>query len=406
MSHFAELERRLTCTGGSKEACTSINHDLAISSADCICGDTCNTTSPSDITSDITSSSQASTPTPTAIKTPTPSHPSIQLGSTPQESSFTHCLIPSPSAFTIGGSTTVGYQPGSCGNLLSPYIRHHLPTLSPPASPFTPLTPGPHSKPSHRQAIDFKKPPSLKLTSSRQRRPPSLRLAQTDSYSESLIEEQLESLSLSRNVRFADGSPMKASTWHLTQYPSRLASPPISAANLSLADLIELESIKQSLGTWCGEIMGSPMRSSFSQSSIASSISEITGGSDDDYDGVKDDYDYDFIKGKLKEEDDSHGKNLDSIKSSAFKHKSMKGFGNLIIAGANQRQILGLDSSNDSKSGDMNSLNGSRKTSGELYSSPSSYAENKSLYNVDYDSWLESSDSESDCDSEIFEGVH
>lgn len=141
-----------------------------------------------------------------------------------------------------------------------------------PSPPPTPLTPGPHSRPQHREQNPITRRSSLKL---KRPRPSPLQLKQPklSGKSEHMCHDEMKNF---RNVRFADGSPLRGSTWHITQYPARLASPPISAANLSLADLVELESIKQSLGTWCGEMMGSPMRCSFSQSS-ACSLSESDG---------------------------------------------------------------------------------------------------------------------------------
>lgn len=139
---------------------------------------------------------------------------------------------------------------------------------SPPLTPVTPLTPGPCSRPQHREKSPVNRRPSLKRST--RPRPSPLQLNK-DSHQD--YRGEIENM---RNVRFAEGSPLRGSTWHITQYPARLASPPISAANLSLADLIELEAIKQSLGTWCGEMMGSPMRGSFSQSST-SSASESDG---------------------------------------------------------------------------------------------------------------------------------
>lgn len=132
---------------------------------------------------------------------------------------------------------------------------------SPPATPFTPLTPGPYSSPQHREAARDQRRPSLKNRKVRHRPAP---LELSHQPTELAHEQSKDSSGIRKlhSVRFADGSPMRGSTWHLNQYPERLASPPISAANLTLADLVELESIKQSLGTWCGEMMGSFIRSS------------------------------------------------------------------------------------------------------------------------------------------------
>ncbi|KAH9472051.1 hypothetical protein Pst134EA_002679 [Puccinia striiformis f. sp. tritici] len=164
------------------------------------------------------------------------------------------------------------------GATLAPSTNHGLKVPSPahhtaghsylPSPPPTPLTPGPYSRPQHREESSVTRRSSLKF--GKRPRPCPLQLIQSRSpeTSENAYHDQMDNF---RNVRFADGSPLRGSTWHLTQYPARLASPPISAANLSLADLVELEAIKQSLGTWCGEMMGSPMRGSFTKSSMCSS---------------------------------------------------------------------------------------------------------------------------------------
>ncbi|MBW0561357.1 hypothetical protein O181_101072 [Austropuccinia psidii MF-1] len=138
---------------------------------------------------------------------------------------------------------------------------------SPPSTPFTPLTPVPHSLPQHREKKATSCRPSIKLRTRPKPSPLQLQKSLPTTHVENEYCHKLDSV---RTVRFADGSPLRGSTWHITQYPSRLASPPISADNLSLADLVELETIKQSLGTWCGEIMGSPMRSAFGQPSTNS----------------------------------------------------------------------------------------------------------------------------------------
>ncbi|KAH9814776.1 hypothetical protein DFH28DRAFT_894204 [Melampsora americana] len=147
--------------------------------------------------------------------------------------------------------------------LLRPNIHSQCQTssASPPATPFTPLTPGPYSLPQHRESNRDQRRPSLKSRKVRHR-PTPLQLSPRPTEPAHMDFKDSSSIKKLYNVRFADGSPMRGSTWHLNQYPERLASPPISAANLTLADLVELESIKQSLGTWCGEMMGSFIRSS------------------------------------------------------------------------------------------------------------------------------------------------
>jgi len=192
-----------------------------------------------------------------------------------------------------GPSPTVSHFPASDSRPLTPRRINQSNTLAPPANhglkvpspsrhstatchlpspPLTPLTPGPYSRPLHREQSSAMRRSSLKF---KRPRPSPLQLKQPKSpgKTENFCPDEMQNF---RNVRFADGSPLRGSTWHITQYPARLASPPISAANLSLADLVELEAIKQSLGTWCGEMMGSPMRGSFSQSSMCS-LSESEG---------------------------------------------------------------------------------------------------------------------------------
>lgn len=182
-----------------------------------------------------------------------------EWGPSPTVSHFSasnvHVLTPRPNQSIVG----------TCS---APLATHGLKVPSTTQSPFssppvTPLTPAPHSQPQHREQNSAVRRSSLKL--SKRPRPSPLQLKGFLLNDPPENDHQCE-LEFIRNVRFADGSPLRGSTWHITQYPARLASPPISAANLSLADLIELQAIKQSLGTWCGEMMGSPMRGSFSQS--------------------------------------------------------------------------------------------------------------------------------------------
>ncbi|KNZ54852.1 hypothetical protein VP01_2833g3 [Puccinia sorghi] len=176
--------------------------------------------------------------------------------------------------------------PANHGLKVSSLSPHSTATSHLPSPPLTPLTPGPCSQPLHREQSAATRQSSLKFN---RPRPSPLQLKQPKSpgQTENVCPDEMQNY---RNVRFADGSPLRGSTWHITQYPARLASPPISAANLTLADLVELEAIKQSLGTWCGafslpffparifagEMMGSPMRGSFSQSSTCS-LSESEG---------------------------------------------------------------------------------------------------------------------------------
>ncbi|OAV95417.1 hypothetical protein PTTG_05464 [Puccinia triticina 1-1 BBBD Race 1] len=179
-------------------------------------------------------------------------------------------LTPRRNQFNLGTSLA----PSTNHGLKAPSPGHHSPgQCHLPSPPPTPLTPGPYSRPQHREQSSATRRSSLKF--GKRPRPCPLQLKQTKlpEKSENSYHDDMENF---RNVRFADGSPLRGSTWHITQYPARLASPPISAANLSLADLVELEAIKQSLGTWCGEMMGSPMRGSFSQSSTCS-LSESDG---------------------------------------------------------------------------------------------------------------------------------
>ncbi|KAG0143463.1 hypothetical protein CROQUDRAFT_182685 [Cronartium quercuum f. sp. fusiforme G11] len=184
---------------------------------------------------------------------------------------------PSPenteSSHLLGGPTADRTSSSPSNASLHPgFIRHsqsYTSFSSPPSTPFSPLTPGPYNVPQHRVASQNQPRPTLKARKIRPRPCPLQPSPQTPAQICDPVNET-NGLRKHLGVRFADGSPQIGSTWHLTQYPERLASPPISAANLSLADLVELESIKQSLGTWCGEMMGSPMRVTFSQSSSCS----------------------------------------------------------------------------------------------------------------------------------------
>ncbi|KAA1097621.1 hypothetical protein PGT21_013877 [Puccinia graminis f. sp. tritici] len=194
---------------------------------------------------------------------------------------------PSPTSSQFPASEVRAITPRrnqfSLGSSLAPITHHGIKVPSPskhsaghshlPSPPPTPLTPGPYSRPQHREQSSTIRRSSLKFSKRPRPCPLQLKQSKMPENPEKTYHDEMENF---RNVRFADGSPLRGSTWHITQYPARLASPPISAANLSLADLVELEAIKQSLGTWCGEMMGSPMRGSFSQSS-ACSLSESEG---------------------------------------------------------------------------------------------------------------------------------
>ncbi|EGG05697.1 uncharacterized protein MELLADRAFT_107400 [Melampsora larici-populina 98AG31] len=175
--------------------------------------------------------------------------------------------------------STVADMPSSAPSsaFLRPSFHSQCQTsvTSPPATPFTPLTPGPYSSPQHREATRDQRRPSLKHRKVRHR-PTPLQLSPQPLEIGHKQSQDFSGIKKLHSVRFADGSPMRGSTWHLNQYPERLASPPISAANLTLADLVELESIKQSLGTWCGEMMGSFIRSS----SLSDSQDQIDTSSD------------------------------------------------------------------------------------------------------------------------------